>query len=82
MSQTSRPSALKYSGGALFRHFRKNHGLTQQHLALALGITTRYVKRIEAGERFPSPKLMERFKLLVRCHEREVMRATVETWRV
>lgn len=73
-------SSLHYSGRMLFRHFRRNHRLTQRQLAIALGITVRYVKKIEAGERFPSAALVQRFKDLADCHERECARATVGRW--
>lgn len=66
----------------MFRHFRRNHRLTQRQLAIALGITVRYVKKIEAGERFPGSELVQRFKDLAACYESERQRATVETWRV
>lgn len=73
------PSPLKYSGSALFRHFRRNHGLTQRQLALSLGITVRHVKHVEAGTRFVSSELMQRFKDLAACHEREQrVRATTQ----
>lgn len=73
-------SNLHYSGRMLFRHFRRNHGLTQRQLAIALGITVRYVKKIEAGERFPSAALVQRFKDLSACYEFERGRATVGRW--
>lgn len=62
-------SPLKYSASALFRHFRRNHSMTQRQLAIALGCTVRHVKYIEAGTRWVSSELMQRFKDLAACHE-------------
>lgn len=64
-------SSLKYSGSALFRHFRRNHRMTQRQLAIALGCTVRHVKHVEGGTRWVSSELMQRFKDLAACHERE-----------
>lgn len=73
-------SNLHYSGRALFRHFRRNHRLTQRQLAVALGITVRHVKYVESGMKFPSAELIERFKELAACYEWERERARVGSW--
>lgn len=53
--------------------------MTQRQLALSLGITVRHVKYIEAGMKFASPELMQRFKDLAALHEREQrVRATTQ----
>lgn len=83
MPSRSRPSALKYSGGALFRHFRRNHHLTQRQLALALSITKRHVIYVEMGKKFPSAKLMARFKQLLAAYEREKRQPqNTVSWRI
>lgn len=69
------PSSMKYSGSALFRHFRRHHSITQRQLAIALGVTVRHVKHVEGGTRFVSPELMQRFKDLAACHEQEQRQA-------
>ena len=55
----------------MFRHFRRTHRMTQVQLGLCLGCTTRHIKHVEAGSRIPSSLLIERFKELVRLHEKE-----------
>jgi transcriptional regulator with XRE-family HTH domain len=54
-----------------FRYFRHVRGLTQKQLALALGMTVRSVKYIEAGKREPRITTQFKFRDLVERHERE-----------
>lgn len=75
-------SPLKYSGSAMFRHFRRHHRMTQRQLALSLGVTVRHVKHIEAGSRWVSSELMQRFKDLAALHEQEKAHPVEMTWRV
>ena len=71
---------MKYSARALFRHFRRNHHMTQRQLALSLGVTVRTVKHVEEGSRFASPELMQRFKDLAALHEQEKAHPVGMTW--
>ena len=58
-----------------FRYFRHAKGITQKQLAIALGITVRAVKYIEAGEREPVYSTRAKFERLVENHAREEARA-------
>lgn len=42
--------------------FRKSQGLTQQQMAMKLGIHSTHYSRIETGDSNPSYELMEKFK--------------------
>jgi len=55
-----------------WRRFRRKRKLTQRQLALALGITTRAVKYIEAGAREPRVSTQEKFEALVERHRQAV----------
>jgi len=57
-----------------FRYFRHARKLTQKQLALALGITVRAVKYIEAGSREPRIPTLKKFEELVERHGRETTR--------
>ena len=41
------------------KELRTQHGLTQKQLAELIGVTTRTVERWEAGDRVPSPQVLE-----------------------
>ncbi|MDR2734092.1 MAG: helix-turn-helix domain-containing protein [Spirochaetota bacterium] len=45
---------------ANIKTFRKESGLTQSKLAEKVGATTRYIAKIEGGENYPSPEMIER----------------------
>jgi DNA-binding XRE family transcriptional regulator len=53
--------------------FRKSKRMSQRQLGLALGITTRAVKYIEAGAREPRWTTQEAFDRLVERHQREAL---------
>ena len=58
-----------------FLTFRIRHGLTQRQLALALGLTIRAVKYIEAGNREPRISTLEKFDRLVENYRLERLNA-------
>lgn len=41
------------------KELRTQHGLTQKQLAELIGVVTRTVERWEAGDRVPSPQVLE-----------------------
>lgn len=41
------------------KELRTQHGLTQKQLAELIGVTVRTVERWEAGDRAPSPQVLE-----------------------
>ena len=49
------------------KELRTKHGLTQKQLAALIGVTTRTVERWEAGDRVPSPQVIE--LLLIKLKE-------------
>ena len=54
-----------------FRYFRHAKGITQQQLAIALGITRRAVVYIESGQREPRIETERKFQELVNKHQQE-----------
>lgn len=45
------------------KEMRSQHGLTQKQLAALIGVVTRTVERWEAGDRVPSPQVLELLRI-------------------
>ncbi len=54
-------TSTKTSLGRRIRTLRVRHSLTQERLALMVGVEQSYVSRLEAGERNPSIDLLAKF---------------------
>jgi len=65
-----------------FRYFRHAKGITQKQLAIALGITVRAVKYIEAGQREPKIETAQKFQELLYRHAAEKINEAVENSRL
>lgn len=59
---------------AKLRERRGPHGITQAHLARALGVTRSHICRIEAGKVVPSGKIMFKLAQYFECQIEDIFR--------
>ena len=50
--------SLKYKLSGIMLNTRRKHNLTQSETAAALGVSTRWYQKLEAGKKFPGGKLL------------------------
>jgi transcriptional regulator with XRE-family HTH domain len=62
--------------GNACRAARKRRGLSQEEVAAALGVSDRYVRRIESGERHPSVPTLDKLRTVLQVSADELLGAT------
>ena len=71
-SQKPKPCLHRTKFGGNIAALRERKKLTQEQLAEKIGVSTRYVQSLEAGEYFPSLPKLVKLKSVLRCGWNEI----------
>ncbi len=57
---------IKKIVGLNIKKYRKNLGKTQEQLSELIDVTSKHLSKVEQGQRFPSPELIEKLSIALK----------------